>query len=278
MTKPKGAAAVAAAKEHMEGGGVPDAPKAAYELAGADFSNYRRAIERDDADEAGMGAHVAAFWKDVGRAHLFDPTTVGAISKPDVEPITFEAVPVDEPEAPAAEAAPANDDGPQDWNPEAEHNAATERMERMASDFELDAGSLVSDARDFMLEQIKHRPRVWSATSQGEQRDVAAACDHAARELIRKMLEQIATRDVQPIRALLTKYTDGDEIVITAKVKAFTEEESAAAVIGLHKARGKHVMITVASVSDYDGNKRDPATDPDEPLMSFEAGEIDEDD
>lgn len=148
-----------------------------------------------------------------------------------------------------------------------------ERIEHFADDIELDAGFLVEDARDFMLDMFKTRPKPWSAMKEEEQRDVAAAIEQAMVEFVRKMVETIrADPATQPIRALLEGYNEKDGIKATVKIKAFSPEEELAAVIGLHKARGKFVLITVASVDDYRGG-RDAETDPDQPAMEFEAGE-----
>jgi hypothetical protein len=158
---------------------------------------------------------------------------------------------------------------------EGAHTAAIDRMENLASEAVLNDKSLVFDARDFLLDQIKSRPKPWSATSNQEQRDVAAACEHAGRELVRKIVEAIAANGKDPVRVLLTKVTLGDDIVIAGKVKVLGEDEEDQAVSLLHSARGKHVMLTVASVEDYSGNAREADTDPDQPGLGFEAGSDD---
>lgn len=160
---------------------------------------------------------------------------------------------------------------------EGAHTAAIDRMENLASEAVLNDKSLVFDARDFLLDQIKSRPKPWSATSNQEQRDVAAACEHAGRELVRKIVEAIAANGKDPVRVLLTKVTLGDDIVIAGKVKVLGEDEEDQAVSLLHSARGKHVMLTVASVEDYSGNAREAETDPDQPGLGFEAGSDDPD-
>jgi hypothetical protein len=159
---------------------------------------------------------------------------------------------------------------------EEEHDTAIERMEEAATTFVLNTDTLVDDARDMLLEQIKQRPKPWSATSTAEQRDVAAACEHAAKELVRKVVEAVAASGREPVRALLTKIALGDDIVITAKLKTLGADEEDRAVVSLHGARGKHVLIIPASADDYQGG-RQAQTDPDEPGL-FEAGDIPDDD
>lgn len=181
----------------------------------------------------------------------------------------------------SGEALPPAEDGEQGeregagWDAEGEHTTAIERMENMVDELTLNTDEMVFDIRDFLLDTIKARPKPWSATSQAEQRDVAAACEHAAKELVRKVAEGIASNGVQSIRVLLTKVNMGTDIVISGKVKTLAEDEEDRAVIQLHRAIGKHVMLTRASADDYVGEGREAATDPDEPGLGFEAGDDD---
>lgn len=163
-------------------------------------------------------------------------------------------------------------EGVEDYQP----SPAIERMEQIASEFELDHKALVETARDFLIEQIKNRPKPWSAMLEAEQRDVASAAEHASVELVRKIVEAIAAGEKQPIRCLLESYVEKDGIKLTLKVKTFNDEESLAAVLALHKARGKHVLVTAASVDDYRGGG-DAKIDADAPQMDFEADAGDDD-
>lgn len=156
------------------------------------------------------------------------------------------------------------------WDAEGEHGTALGRMEAIADELEIATDEMVFDVRDFLLDTIKARPKPWSGTSQAEQRDVAAACEHAAKELVRKVAEAVASNGVQSIRVLLTKVNMGSDIVISGKVKTFGEEEEDAAVLQLHRAIGKHVMLTRASADDYSGGDREAETDADEPGFGFE--------
>lgn len=175
-------------------------------------------------------------------------------------------------------AADAGEQEGAGWDAEAEHTTAIDRMENMVDELDLGTDELVFDVRDFLLETIKARPKPWSGTSQAEQRDVAAACEHAAKELVRKVAEAIASNGVQSIRVLLTKVNMGTDIVISGKVKTFGEDEEDRAVLQLHRAIGKHVMLTRASADDYTGEGREAATDPDEPNFGFEGDSEDGDD
>lgn len=163
-----------------------------------------------------------------------------------------------------------DDDGPVGFDAEAAHTSALDRMEAIADDLVINPDEMVFDVRDFLLDTIKARPKPWSATSQAEQRDVAAACEHAAREMVRKVVEAVASNGVSAIRVLLTKVNMGSDIVITGKVKTMGEMEEDAAVLALHRAIGKHVMLTRASAEDYAAGEREAETDPDNPEFGFE--------
>jgi hypothetical protein len=154
---------------------------------------------------------------------------------------------------------------------EGAHTLAIDRMEAMATEAVITDRNLIAFARDFLLDQIKARPKPWSATSPGEQRDVAAAAEHAAQELVRKIAEAIATGGRSSVRVLLTKVTLGDDIVIAGKVKTLDHEDEDRAVVALHGARGKHVMVIAASADDYRGGP-EAQTDVEEPGLDFEAG------
>lgn len=158
---------------------------------------------------------------------------------------------------------------------EGQHSTALQAMDNITDSLRITTDEAVFDARDFMLEQIKHRPKPWSATSQIEQREVAAKCEHAARELVRQIVEAVASNGTQAIRVLLTKVNaGGDDIVVTGKVKLGGAEptEQDTAILALHHAIGKHVMLTRATVEDYAGQGREAQTDPDEHELPFEAG------
>lgn len=178
------------------------------------------------------------------------------------------------------DAVTANQQGEQGTaDAEGQHNASIEAMDNITEALRITTEEAVFDARDFMLEQIKHRPKPWSATSQIEQREVAAKCENAARELVRQIVEAVASNGTQAIRVLLTKVNaSGDDIVVTGKVKLGGAESSEhdAAILALHHAIGKHVMLNRATVEDYAGTGREAETEPDQQDLGFEAGGEDE--
>lgn len=193
-----------------------------------------------------------------------------------------DAVDVDQDLSDAADGATADADGAaqriQDaadadsaLNAEDQHSIAVDRIEGIVDQLMLNADELVYDLRDTVLDIIKTRPKPWSATSQIEQRDIAAAVEIAVKELVRKTAEAIASNGTASIRVLLTKFNvTGNDIVITGKVKTLDESEKDRAMLQLLHSMNKHVMMNRASAEDYVQGDRPAETDEDEPGFGFE--------
>jgi hypothetical protein len=208
-----------------------------------------------------------------------------------------DAVDVDQDEAlnSAADGATENADGAAQrlqeqhdqqagFDAEGAHTLAVDRIEGIVDQTMLNSKELVFDIRDTILEIIKSRPKPWSGTSQGEQRDIAAAVENASKELVRKVVEAIASNGTASHRILLTKFNQsGTDMIITGKVKYHDEDEKHRAIIALSDSLNKHVMLTRASADDYVQGDREADTDPDEPGFGFEgddapSGDDDNDD
>lgn len=278
MKKKTGPAALAEAREHLGGdssGGPGDNASAAagdkageearrsYTLDEPQRDAIRDAMALEDKDQREQ--HTNAFWIAAGDRMGFDHTTARE-SIDFAESGVFSAIPL-EPvdEAPAADL-------------HVQHETALERMEAAASAVMLEAGRLVDGLQLAILEQIKLRPRPWKETSEDEQRDVIAACLHAAKELVRKtvetVVETVAGNGTGAVRVLLTKINIGDDIVISGKVKVADPTNEDAAVTMLHHARGKHVLVMPASADDFHAGTEVRA-EADEPPLNFEADDED---
>lgn len=196
-----------------------------------------------------------------------------------------DAVDVDEQLSAAADGATENADGAaqrlqndadaaKGFDAEGQHSIAVDRIEGIVDQLMLNANELVFDIRDALLEIIKTRPKPWSGTSQEEQRDIAAALEIAAKELVRKVAEEIASNGTASIRVLLTKFNvTGNDIVITGKVKTLDEGEKDRAMLQLLHSMNKHVMMNRASAEDYIQGERPAETDEDQPGFGFEGGD-----
>lgn len=163
--------------------------------------------------------------------------------------------------------------------PVEEVSPATERLEAIVRESEFSPETLAGDVRDTMLELFRSRPKPWSAMTEAEQNDVVRALEYASRELVLKAVDAIrSTGTESPIRAILESYNEKDGIKAALKIKTMGEQDGEAAVLALHKARGKMVLVTLASADDYLGDRGDPAILPDQSGLDFEAGADDADD
>jgi hypothetical protein len=171
-------------------------------------------------------------------------------------------------------AATVSEDDEDEEQDEHEGQRVSDSLEFVAAEAPLDAKSLVADLRDAVLEVVKRLDKPWGLVPFDQQRDIAAGVEHTCTELVRRAVETIAADPARkPIRCLLVGYADkGDDIKVDLKVKAMGEEETSDAVLALHRAKGKHVMVTVASADDYRQVERGPELMADQPALGFEAG------
>lgn len=268
--------AIAAAQAHLggaageKGGESGDGPSAEAGDKAGEFTRQTYTLDQiqrdalfdaraDDRTNKTGGDGEVAFWRAAGDRLGFNPITVEP-AEDIAESGLFTAYPAD--------------DGQIDETPV--EPATMAALGRVGEDVKLDTRSLVSGLRDGILEFVKRLPKPWGITPFDQQRDTAAAAEQVAQDFIRQIVEAVVADGRTTIRALLVKYDEGDDIKVTLKVKAIGTAELEDAVIGLHRARGKHVLISVASVSDYDEQQREAELQPDQPGLEFEAGPIDE--
>lgn len=148
-----------------------------------------------------------------------------------------------------------------------------ERLGLIATGAQLSAGTLAGDLRDTMLDLFKSRPKPWSQMLEGEQNDVARAIEYAARELVMGAVAAIrADGQESPVKAILEGYSDKGTITATLKVKTMDEDGASLAVAQLHRARGKLVLVTIASADDYLGERGEVEIPADQGGLSFESG------
>jgi len=137
-------------------------------------------------------------------------------------------------------------------------------------DFEIEPGQLVPDIRDMMLQRHKEAPALWVKMTENQQRDWAERIRQDAEDLVRTVFEFAAAGGTNAIRCKLDGYSEKKGgLVATISIEEFKEEDSAKAVLFLHKQRGKHVMLRAADIEDYKGN-REAATMPDQPEIDFD--------
>jgi hypothetical protein len=158
---------------------------------------------------------------------------------------------------------------------EAEVAEAQERFDALHEGIDLgdEAGLIVRNASEWMVDLFKHRPKPWSQLSKAEQRDLIAGIEHNCHELVRQIAEAVVANGAEPVRCLFVGFTDkGDDIKAELKLKAMSLEDTERAVLFFHRARGQHVMVSLASATEF---HREPAVDSseeDQRALGFEAG------
>lgn len=154
--------------------------------------------------------------------------------------------------------------------PEVEDEDDVEVEFMKQAEIEIDPKNFIPSIRDALLEQFKHRPKPWSAMSEAEQRDCAHGLEDFATSLVRRIVEEVAAGPRRSIRCLLESYTEKDGIKVAMKVQAFGESESENAVLFLHKARGKNVVVQLASIDELKGD-RPAEIMPNQPEIDWDA-------
>jgi len=148
---------------------------------------------------------------------------------------------------------------------------AAKRLGVIASSAPLQTGTLAGDVRDTLLDLYKTRPKTWSQMTEAEQQDIGRALEYAARELVKGVVDTIRTDGQEaPVRAILEGYTDKGDVKAALKIKTGDEEDANRTILALHKARGKMVLITIASPDDYLGEREALHVDPDQSGLKFE--------
>lgn len=154
---------------------------------------------------------------------------------------------------------------------------AAKRIGLIASTAPMASGTLAGDLRDAMIDIYKTRPKPWPEMTQAEQQDIGRAFEYAARAFVVGISDEInSTGKENPVRAILESYQDKGDVRATLKVKTLGEDDANEAIMTLHRARGKMVLITIASADDYLGERDALQTDPDQNGLQFEAGNDDD--
>jgi hypothetical protein len=149
--------------------------------------------------------------------------------------------------------------------------AATEKLAQSGDQFAPVVDTIAGDLRDFFIQMWKDRPKPWSQTSNGEQNDIVRAVEYAVRNAVAKSVDLIATNQMAdvPIRAILESYADKGDIKAVLKIKTADDTDAENAVLALHRAQGKLVLISKATPADYLGERGQVQTDADDPALPF---------
>lgn len=161
------------------------------------------------------------------------------------------------------------------WDVDGQHQKTIVALNNTDDLDDISTDQMVFDMRDAILARVKSMAQPWSGSSQSQQRDIAAAFEKAAENMVKRAVEAVVYRGVNPVRILLTKVAIGTEVVITGKLRVEEidgEEAQFRAVNTLHHALNGFVMLTSARSDDFNQGGEEADTDPDEPGMEFESG------
>lgn len=123
------------------------------------------------------------------------------------------------------------------------------------------AATLVGKTRDDMMAIFKSHTE-WKKIPEAKQRDIAAACEHIAKEVVRRSANIIAGRGFKFIPCTLAAVNVKDGLKMT-----LTASKSAAGRDDLIEQQGGSVTVVLTDISPYMSNRSEPEIDPDEPVL-----------
>jgi hypothetical protein len=126
----------------------------------------------------------------------------------------------------------------------------------------MDSSTLFGDLRDALLGRLRAMPKPWSVMSEAEQQELIEGTERVASHLVRNAVKLIAANGRASIDATLEQATvkDGIKAVITLSQRHPLRHE-------LTDAVGKAVLIVVADVTEFMGEKAPAKPDPEEPSL-----------
>ena len=136
---------------------------------------------------------------------------------------------------------------------------------------DVQAETLVGDMRDGILDVFKQHAD-WKNIKEAQQRDIIAAAQHLANEVVRRTAAIIAGRGFKSMQCTLTTLTvkDGLKMVLTASKQSEGRHD-------LVEHQGGSVTVVLTDINPYLGQRSAPEIDHDEPRMfDRETGEVDD--
>lgn len=131
-------------------------------------------------------------------------------------------------------------------------------IEQAADEFAPVANLLRGDCRDAMLNVIRNAVD-WGKYSESQQRDINAAIDYAADQIVQRAVAAIAAegRDQVTLKLEQVVVKDGLKVVCSG---GYTHD----ALVLLGELQGKTVLMTVADASAFDGQRGNAPVMPDQ--------------
>lgn len=136
------------------------------------------------------------------------------------------------------------------------------RLTRIVEEAEFDTGTVFGDMRDAILDLFKHRPKMWSAMSAGEQQDTVRHIEGLAKSILGKVVLVVAQDDSDTIQATLLGQFAVKNETIEAKLKI--EHADSEVLLDLYQLAGHRVVIVSADDKRFMSTRRDPEIEPDQ--------------
>lgn len=156
---------------------------------------------------------------------------------------------------------------------QADENAIKPMDERIAAVELAGGGQLVASIVAELVDCYKHIPKPYAQATQGQQQDVFRRLETLAKTVVQQTAEQIAAHDAD--RSVMMVVGDakvGSDIKVDLKLAPVTTEDRDAAILFLAHARGRRVLLRMASADEYDTEPANDPSEPDQQDMAFEAG------
>lgn len=132
-----------------------------------------------------------------------------------------------------------------------------------------DSEVLRGDLRDAILDRLKAMPRPWTTMSEAQQRDMIGSVDLAARELIRKAVALLAANGFPALPAKLVKAQIKDGLQCQVDLSRHDPQRDR-----LLDHMGKPVMIVLADLAEFMGEREPAKPDPDQPELPGGDGKV----
>jgi len=145
-----------------------------------------------------------------------------------------------------------------------------ERLVRIAEGAKFEGGTLFGDFRSAVLDIFKHRPKVWTAMSSDEQRQLVTFVEATCKRFLERIVLVVAENEGESLQAtfLGNFAVKGDAIEAKVKIDAIDSD----VLVDAYKLAGHRVIIVSADSKRFMGAGAPPTIDPDQLGMGFGDG------
>jgi hypothetical protein len=141
------------------------------------------------------------------------------------------------------------------------------RLERIVDEAEFESGTAFGDMRDTILDLFKHRPKLWSAMSAGEQQDLVRAVEALGKRILGKVVLVIAQEESDTIEGTLLGQFNVKGETIEAKLKI--EHADPDVLNDVFRMAGHKIVIVSADDKRFMSARKPPVIEPDQLGMAF---------